>query len=190
VALATGIEAADAAEAALEQLDDMARTYDALVVEGKAAAAVVDESNERLAVLATEQAALAEAEEQLAALRPQSEGIDAFDALATAQAAIDALPVGDEPIPPDPAPSAAATAAAEDADAATKAPATAQQAWSAWEHHAARRAEADAALATALAHPFFVALRPPADHNATKNEVVARRKAATEVAKLEARLER
>src|SRR5207248_2792826 len=57
-------------------------------------------------------------------------------------------------------------AAAKDADAATKALATAQQAWSAWEHHAARRAEADAALATALAHPFFVALRPPADHNA------------------------
>jgi len=277
VALATATEAADAAEAALEQLDDVARTYDGLVVEGKAAAAVVEESNERLAALAAEQAALAEADDQLAALRPQAEGIDALEALAAAQAAIEALPVVEEPTAPDPAPSAAAKAAAEqaaaaanelggavraaeqelaraeaaasrsaelspdedcpvcgqalgdafeqvvthraaeveaartrlaalqeqvaaatkaakaaakDADAAAKALAAAQQAWSTWEHHAARRAEADAALATALTHPFLVALRPPTDHHATRNEVVARRKAATEVAKLEARLER
>jgi exonuclease SbcC len=276
-ALVTATEAADAAEAALEQLDDVARTYEALVIEGKAAATAIADTTERLATLRDEQATLAQAEQQLAELRPRAEGIDALEALAAAQAAIESLPTLDEPAEPDPGPAAAAREAAEQAaaaaaelagalkgaeqelaraeasaarsselspdedcpvcgqslgdafeqvvahrtaevdaagarlaelreqhaaatkqakSAATSADAAAaeltaaQQAWSTWQHHAARRTEAEQALTTARAHPFFVAFGVPDTAKATKSEVAARKQAATEVAKLEARLER
>jgi exonuclease SbcC len=276
-ALVVATDTADAAESALEQLDDLARTYEALVVEGKAAASAIAETTDRLAALRDELARLAEAEQELADLRPLAEGIDALEAVAAAQAAVEALPAATEPAEPDPAPAAAAKEAAEQAagaaaelagalkgaeqelaraeaassrsaelsadedcpvcgqalgdafeqvvshraaevesaharladlrsqhaaattqakvaakaaDSAATDLAAAQQAWTTWQHHVARRTEAEHALATALAHPFFVAFAVPDTAKATRNEVATRKKAATEVAKLEARLER
>jgi exonuclease SbcC len=85
----------------------------------------------------------------------------------------------------------ASTAAAKQAKAATTALAASQRAWSAWEQHAVRRAEAEAALAAAVAHPAFAtALAPPPAADATRVELEQRKAAATEVAKLEGRLER
>jgi exonuclease SbcC len=275
--LVTATEAADAAEAALEQLDDVARTYEALVIEGKAAASAIADTTDRLAALRDEQATLAQAEQQLDELRPRAAGIDALEALAAAQAAVEALPTLAEPAEPDPAPAAAAKEAAEQAAAAAaelagalkgaeqelvraeasaarsselspdedcpvcgqslgdafeqvvahrsaevdaagarltelraqhaaatklaKAAAAAadtaaadlaatQQARSTWQHHATRRAEAEQALAAARSHPFFVAFTVPDTAKATKSEITMRKTAATEVAKLEARLER
>jgi DNA repair exonuclease SbcCD ATPase subunit len=277
LALTTATEAADAADAALERLDDLARTYDALVIEGKNAAATITQVTDRLAALQAEQAALAHASDALAELRPRAEGIDALEALAAAQAAVEALPHLDEPVEPDPALAATAKeraertaaaaaelagarkaaedelaradaaasrsaelspdedcpvcgqslgdafeqvaahrvaevdaararrseldaqltvaakeakAAAKAADAAATALAGAQHAWSTWQHHAARRAEAEAALATANAHPLFVTFAAPATADATKRELAARKRTANEVVQLETRLER
>jgi exonuclease SbcC len=276
-ALATAAATAAAAEEALDALDDLARTYDALVLEGKAAAKAITDADERLVSLRDEQAALTEADARLAELRTQAEGIDALEALAAAQATVEALPSLEAPVEPDPTPAthakeaadAAAAAAAElggalrgaeqelaraeasaarsaelspeedcpvcgqslgdafeqvvahrtaeveaararitelrtqhtaasaeaktTATAATEAAAalaTAQQAWTTWQHHAARRTEVETALATARTHPFFVAFPVPETAEATKSELAARKQAATEVAKLEARLER
>jgi exonuclease SbcC len=275
--LATATATSAAAEEALDALDDLARTYDALVLEGKTAAAAITDATDRLRALRDEQAALIEAEARLGELRPRAEGIEALEALATALAATEALPPLAPPAEPDPAPAARAREAAEVAAAAAaelggalrgaeqelaraeasaarsaelspeedcpvcgqslgdafeqvvahrtaevdaarariaelrtqhvaasaEAKATAatatdaaaeltasQQAWSTWQHHAARRAEAEQALADALTHPFFVAFAVPETAKATKSEVAARKQAATEVAKLEARLER
>ena len=276
-ALGAATDASAAAESTLDALDDLARTYDSLVVEGKAAATAISDATDRLAALRDEQAALTEAGDRLAELRPQAEGIDALDALVAAQAAVEALPSLEAPAEPDPAPAtraredaeakaataaelggalrgaeqeltraeasaarsaelspdedcpvcgqslgdafeqvvahrtaeveaarariadlrsqhaaatAASKAAATRATEAARALADAQHAWSAWQHHATRRAEGEAALAAARTHPFFVAFPVPETANATRNEVAARKQAATEVAKLEARLER
>jgi exonuclease SbcC len=83
-----------------------------------------------------------------------------------------------------------AKAAATEADTLACSLVDAQRAWSAWEHHLARRTEVDAALATAKVHPFFVAFAVPTTAKATKNELATRKTAATEVTRLEARLER
>jgi exonuclease SbcC len=281
-ALATAAEVADAAEARFEQVDDVARTYDALVIEGKGAKAIVEEATERLAALTTEQAALADVESSLAELRPQAEGIEALEsrlraleAVAAASAALDALPTSDPPEQPDEAPVEAARTAAEQAAAAaaelagavkaaeqelaraeaaaartaelsgdedcpvcgqelggafeqvvehrteevratserlaaerarladaesvaklaareareaTAAFTAASKAWSAWEQQAARRFDAEAALARAQA--TCVELAVSGTVASTQQELVARKRAATEVAKLEARLER
>ena len=267
----------DAVEAELEQLEDIARTYDQLVVEGKAAAEKIEESATRLAELTVEQTTLADAGTELAELRPLAEGLDALDALAAAQTAAEGLPALEEPVAPETETAELARAAAEQAAAvaaglagavrsaeeelgraeaaasrsaelsadedcpvcgqalgdafeqvvahrtdevkaaktrlaeatkqhaaaqkSTKAAATeadtlgralveAQRTWSQWEHHLARRAEAEAALTTAQADPFFVAFAAPTTAKATKSELATRKKAATEVTRLEARLER
>jgi exonuclease SbcC len=276
-ALMTANDAAEAAEAMLEQLEDVARTYNELVVQGKSAAERIDESKLRLAELTAEQAELADADARLAELRPLAEGIDALEALASAQAAVEAIPALEQPPQPEPgtaellrttaeeAASAAselagalrsaedelaraeeaaarsaelsadedcpvcgqslgdafeqvvahrttevsaararvaetkkqlaaaqkrAKSASAEATAATKALAEAQQAWALWEHHLTRRADADAALQQALAHRFFVAFTPPDVAKATKNELATRKQAATEITRIEAKLER
>ena len=270
-------EAHDAVEAELEQLEDLARTYNQLVIEGKAAAEKIEESTARLAELTAEQTALADADTKLAELRPLADGLDALEALAAAQTAAEGLPALEEPVAPEPdkvelarttAEQAAAVSAelagtvrsaeeelaraeaaasrsaelspdedcpvcgqslgdafeqvvahrnaevtsardrlaesrtkheaaqkrakatAAEADTLARALVEAQRAWSAWEHHLTRRAEVDSALATASAHPFFVAFTVPTTVKATKNELATRKKAATEVTRLEARLER
>jgi exonuclease SbcC len=276
-ALVVATTATEAAEAALEELEDVARTYDALVIEGKAAAERIDESKTRLDELTAEQAALVDAGTTLAELRPLTNGIDALEALAAAQAVVEALPALDEPVAPDreqteslrviaeeasgrAAELAGALRSAEDelaraeqaaarsaelspdedcpvcgqslgdafeqvvahrsaevkaatarvtdtkkqltvaqkeaktaaaaADKASKALIDAQQAWTRWEHHLQRRADADAALAAATTHPFFVAFAVPGTAEATENELATRKRAATEVARLEERLAR
>lgn len=281
-ALATATAAAEGAEARFEQLDDVARTYDALVIEGKGAKSIVEEAAARLEALTAEQAALADAEAALAERRPQAEGIDqlesqlrALEAGAAARAALDALPAAEPPEQPDEAPVEAARTAAEQAaaaaaelagavkaaeqelaraeaaaartaelsgdedcpvcgqelgdafeqvvahrdeevraaserlaaerarlaDAESVAKRTARQAreaatafsaaskaWAAWAQQAARRSDAEAALAEATAR---CALEPTTEVQAkTRTELAARKQAATEVAKLEARLER
>jgi exonuclease SbcC len=82
--------------------------------------------------------------------------------------------------------SAAAKVAAAEAEAAVRALAEAQQAWSAWEHHVARRSEAEAAVAAARSHPFLATYAGPV----TADELADRRRAVKEVDRLEARLER
>ena len=281
-ALATATGTTDAAEVAFEQVEDLARTYNELVVEGKAAAATVDASAERLAALTAEQATLTDAETALAELRPQAGGIDeleaqlrALQAVAAAEAALAALPAADPPDQPDEAAAEAARLAAEQAAAAaaelagsvkaaeqelaraeaaasrsaelsgdegcpvcgqelgdafeqvvahrneevraaserltaerarladaesvaslaarearqaTELLTAASKAWTAWEQQAARRFDAEAALAEARS--LCVALAASGTVDATQNELATRKRAATEVAKLEARLER
>jgi exonuclease SbcC len=276
-ALLVATTAHDTVEAELEQLEDVARTYNQLVIEGKAAAERIDEATTRLTELTAEQATLVDADTRLAELRPLAEGIDALEALSAAQTAAEGLPALEQPPVPEPDKVEAARVAAEQAAAAAaelagtvrsaeqeldraeaaaarsaelspdedcpvcgqalgdafeqvvahrtgevtaarervtesrtkhtaaqkraKAAATeadtlaralveAQRAWSQWEHHLARRAEVDAALAAARSHPFFVAFTVPPTAKATKSELATRKKAATEVTRLEARLER
>jgi exonuclease SbcC len=124
--LAEATGAADAVEVRFAELEDLHRTYTELVVEGKAAAAIVDASTEQVERLTAEQATLADAESALAGLRPQAEGIDeledrlrALEAVASAEAALAALPDLDAPERPDESVAEAARTAAEQAAAAS-----------------------------------------------------------------------
>ncbi|MCU1484193.1 MAG: hypothetical protein JWN67_939 [Actinomycetia bacterium] len=124
--LAEAVTSNDAAEAAFEQLEDLARTWNQLVVEGKAAASIVDASTDRVESLIAEQAALADVEGALAELRPQAEGLDelearlrALEAVESAIAALAVLPDLDAPERPDDSVAETARAAAEQAAAAS-----------------------------------------------------------------------
>jgi exonuclease SbcC len=279
-ALVEATTAHDAAEATFEQLEDVARTWNQLVVEGKAAASIADASTERVEALIAEQAAFADVEVALIELRPQADGIDelearvrALEAVESSAATLAALPDLDAPERPDEAVAEAARVTAEqataasaelagsvraaeqelvraeaaaarsselsadedcpvcgqhlgdafeqvaahrteevraasdrltaerakladaesvakltakEARAATTVLAEAQRAWTTWEQHAARRFDAEAALAQAQSLAGDVV--DTADE--AKQALAVRRRAATEVAKLEARLER
>ena len=272
-ALAAATAAADAAETELERLEDVHRTWTELVADGRAAAATLKDATDRVGQLEVEVAGLAGLEAELAALRSQTEGIDALEAVLAAEAALAALPSMEAPAPPDPDAAAAARtradaeaaaaaeltgalkaaqaelaraeaaasrsaelsadedcpvcgqslgeafeqvlehrhrevaeaqarvteltatakdaartakAAAAEAEAATRSLAEAERAWATWEHHLARRREAESAVAAARSHPFLVTYDGPC----TTDELERRRRAAKEVARLEAMLER
>ncbi len=118
--------AVEAAEQETERLDDVRRTYDDLVTQGKAAKAVVTDADARLGELAEEAKALEVADERLAELRPLAEGIDELearirllDAVESARAALADLPdPGERPDEPDEAAVDLARVAAEAAAAA------------------------------------------------------------------------
>lgn len=110
-AAATRIEAQRLADEALRQLDQVRAEHDALVREGRAARAEVDQAAQRVADRERELAELADADTALAAARAEAEGLDEVEAelplvqaVVRAAAARAALPApdpsgdaGDEP---------------------------------------------------------------------------------------------
>ena len=82
---ASGLEAsararADEVETRLERLDDLRRTHDELVAEGKAVRAEHDAATEAAARLEAERVALGQAAAAMAALRPAAEGLETAEA--------------------------------------------------------------------------------------------------------------
>jgi exonuclease SbcC len=107
-AAATLNERARSAEAAFTSLDRVRQEYDALVLEGKAARAELNNAVAVVEELRTEQAGLATASVELAAVAPLAAGLADGEeelrlvgAVVAAQQAVDAVTVGPEPAPPD-----------------------------------------------------------------------------------------
>lgn len=120
---------AEEAEASHEQLEDLRRTHDELVAEGRAVREALDGATEQVRRTEAELADLAGAATRLEELRPLTEGVDELDerlralrALAEAESALAALPAVDAPPEPDEATVAEARRVADEArDAAADA---------------------------------------------------------------------
>ena len=113
------------AEDAHRKLGDLRREYDALVAEGKTAAAQRDNASKQVATFERDQSALERAAGELARLQPDADGVEELardlrrlDAVLEARRALAALPVQEPPAPPADDEAEAARAAAETAGAA------------------------------------------------------------------------
>src|SRR5439155_4844335 len=113
------------AEAAARKLGDLRRAYDALVAEGKTAAAQRDNASKQVATFERDQSALERAAGELARLQPDADGVEELardlrrlDAVLEARRALAVLPVQEPPAPPADDEAEAARAAAETAGAA------------------------------------------------------------------------
>ncbi|HET7722894.1 MAG TPA: hypothetical protein VFK43_23195, partial [Acidimicrobiales bacterium] len=120
---AAASEAATAARERFAACDLLQREHEAVVAEGKAVRAEHDAAADQVATLTAELAALEGVDAELAALRPEADGLAGAEArlgllerLREAEARLDASgPAAPEPPEPDPAPAAALADAAREA---------------------------------------------------------------------------